>query len=424
MYRFLKALAGLALTTAAIAEPLSIVEMTDSATVREAYHVLEQQRSDVNDWMVALTEVPAPPFGESPRAANIASKFAELPGLEISIDDVGNVLALRPGAPDAAIVVIAAHMDTVFPAGTEIDVAVSDNVFAAPGVGDNTRGVAMLYALMRAVTLAQIETEKAILFVATVGEEGLGDLRGTKHLLASPLAERFDALIAIDGSNPNLIVSTAVGSRRFRVTIRGSGGHSWGDFGHANPHHALASIITQFTANADAVLAAQPSKGSYSVGRIGGGTAVNAIPFESWMEVDMRSADPVLLVALETAFRQSVVAAIDVANQRRVGGQALSVDLVSVGARPAGSTPLDSLLIRRALTIWRSLGLEPVLTASSTDANAAMAVGLPAVTISRGGISVGAHGLQESWTDHDTLRSEQAALLLLLMMSDARQVQR
>ncbi|MEL7298352.1 MAG: M20/M25/M40 family metallo-hydrolase [Pseudomonadota bacterium] len=420
MRLWLKSLMGAALATAAIAEPASIVELQQSDSVRAAQNILEAQRVQVNDWMVSLTEIPAPPFGESLRARAIATKFQELPGFDVSIDDVGNVLALRPAVADAGIVVIAAHMDTVFPEGTTIAVDASDGVYKAPGVGDNTRGVAMLYALMRAVTKAEIDADKAMLFVATVGEEGLGDLRGIKHLLTGPLAERFEALIAIDGSNPNLIVSTSVGSSRFRVTVNGKGGHSWGDFGHANPHHALANIITGFATKADDLLAATPSKGSYSVGRIGGGTSINAIPFASWMEVDMRSADPLLLASLDAAFRQSVSEGINAANQRRLGGQALTVALESVGARPAGSTPLNTKLIQQTLAIWRSLGLEPVLSASSTDANAAMAIDLPAVTISRGGISVGAHGLQETWTDHDTLRSEIAALLLILTMADAR----
>ena len=384
-----------------------------SATLR-AFDALQRVREAGLKDMVALNEIPAPPFGESARAAALASRLEAL-GLEVRFDSAGNVLARQRGRTGARTVAVIAHIDTVFPAETDVTVRREGNVYTAPGIGDNARGLAMMLTLARAFQQSGLETDDDVLYVGSVGEEGLGDLRGVRHLFSgADDAPEIDAVIAIDGGPLERVVATAVGSNRYRVTFRGPGGHSYGDFGRANPHHALADAISRFRRAAQEVSDARGEKATFSVGRIGGGTSINSIAFESWMEVDMRSTDPERLAALDAAFRESMNLALLAENGRRREGAALELELESVGARPAGRTPINAPLVVNAMAALRAVGTVPAVTSSSTDANIPMALGIPAITISRGGVSRNAHALNESWQDDGTMRAEQAALLLLL----------
>ena len=237
--------------------------------------------------LIELTEIPAPPFGEEKRAARFAEMLREAGLTDVTIDEVGNAIGRRPGTVGDRVVAYAAHLDTVFPIETDVTVRFDDERMYAPGIGDNTRGLVTVLGVLRAMQHAGIESEADIWFIGNVGEEGLGDLRGVKHLFRDG-APKIDTFIAVDGGESDRIVFGGVGSHRYRVTFRGPGGHSWGAYGLANPHHALGRAIRIFDENAPSVTGTG-EKTSHNVGRIGGGTSVNSIPFESWMEIDMRS---------------------------------------------------------------------------------------------------------------------------------------
>ncbi|WP_298915029.1 M20/M25/M40 family metallo-hydrolase [uncultured Algimonas sp.] len=380
--------------------------------VRRAFRQIEADRARNNREMIELNEIPAPPFGEAQRAARLAAMFREL-SLDVSLDDVGNVIARRPGWTGAETVVLGAHIDTVFPIETDVTVRRDGDLFIAPGIGDNTRGLIALLSLARAMDAGGIETEDDVIFAGLIGEEGLGDLKGVKHLYRDG-ADHPDSFIAIDGGRLDGLVHGAVGSNRYRITYQGPGGHSWGHFGRANPHHALARAIETFAQTALPVTETGP-KSSFSVGRIGGGTSINSIAYESWMEVDMRSGNIGKLGELDAVFRAAVQQGLAVENETRTRGPELNVEIDQVGERPAGLLPLDMPIVQNAMAAMRVMGVEPEPGISSTDSNIPISMGLPAVTIARGGRSSGAHSLDETWEDVDAHLGVQQALLLTLM---------
>ncbi len=362
--------------------------------------------------LIELTEIPAPPFGEAARAARFA-EMLQVAGLpEVSIDDVGNVIARRAGLGAGETVAIVAHLDTVFPAGTDVTVRRRGERLYAPGIGDDTRGLVLLLNVARILERADIRTLADILFVGSVGEEGLGDLRGVRHLLRRG-GPRVDRVIAIDGGSDRRVVNQALGSRRYRVTLTGPGGHSWGDFGLANPAHALGRATYYFD-EAAAVVVNTGSPASYNVGRIGGGTSVNAVPHESWAEIDMRSVDPNQIDRLEGALRDAVTRALDEQNRARDRGELLAANFELIGDRPSGTVAPETPLVQQALAVTRFLGLAPQLGAASTDANLAIADGLPAITLGRGGTGGGAHALGEWWAPRDAHIAVQRALLVVV----------
>jgi di/tripeptidase len=245
-----------------------------------------------------------------------------------------------------------------------------------------------------------------------VGEEGIGDLRGVKHLLRTD-GPRIDELIAIDGGNDLRVLNQAIGSHRYRIVISGPGGHSWGAFGLANPAHALATGIHEFDKAAGSFVSEGP-RTTYNIGKVGGGTSVNAVPYEAWAEVDLRSEDSERLLELDTLLLNSFQDAVDSHNDGRDRGAELSLEVVTIGKRPSGRVDPDTALIQWAMASARYYGLQPVLGAGSTDANVAIAQGLPATTISRGGMSGGAHSLQEWWSNERVELGSSKALLLML----------
>ena len=249
-------------------------------------HIVTLESRSLKD-LIELTEIPAPPFKEEKRGLRFAELLEEAGLTDVSIDAVGNVIGRRPGRDGNRVIAYTAHLDTVFPEGTDVTVRVDGDTLHAPGIGDNTRGLVAILGVLRAMQYADIETEADILFVGNVGEEGLGNLRGVKHLFREG-GPQIDALIAVDGGGEDRLVYGGVGSHRYRVTFRGPGGHSWGAFGTANPHHAIGRAIAAFVEEAPTVTRSG-EKTSYNVGRTGGGTSVNSVPFESWMEIDLRS---------------------------------------------------------------------------------------------------------------------------------------
>ena len=390
----------------------TIAALERHIAVQGAFADILSRRAENVETLIELTEIPAPPFGEEPRGKHLAELFRKAGIKDVQIDEVGNVIARRPGTSGEKTIAMVAHIDTVFPIETDVKVRKEGNLYYAPGIGDNTQGVVLMLSLIKAMAAQNMETEADILFIGNVGEEGLGDLRGVKHLYREG-AENIDSMIAIDGGGQSHIVHGAVGSYRYRVTFQGRGGHSWGDFGAANPHHALARAIENFATLAPEVTS-EGERSSFSVGRIGGGTSVNSIPFESWMEVDMRSGNVAKIDAIDKIFKQAVRDGLAEENAARKIGPELTVDIKSVGLRPAGKGDENAPLVQHAKAAMESFGFTPRLAISSTDANIPISLGKPAITIGRGGISRGAHGLDESWEDKDSHIAIQIALLVLL----------
>lgn len=374
-------------------------------------HIVTLEPRHLKD-LIELTEIPAPPFMEEARAERFAEMLREAGLTDVRIDEVGNVIGRRPGRGMGRVVAYSAHLDTVFPEGTDVTVRFDDDKMHAPGIADNARGLVVLLGVLRAMEHGGIKTEADILFIGNVGEEGLGDLRGVKHLFRDG-AERIDTLIAIDGGSTDSIVYGGIGSHRYRITFKGPGGHSWGKFGTANPHHALGRTIALFDENA-VTITSEGEKSSYNVGRIGGGTSINSIPFESWAEVDIRSGNQSKIDAIDTMLQAAIDQALQEENAGRIEGPELTVDVERVGTRPAAKGKPEVPVLQRALAAIKSFGMEPKLRMSSTDANLPMSKGVPAITMSRGGISGNTHSPSEWWQNKDGHIGIQIGLLTLL----------
>lgn len=363
---------------------------------------------------VELTEIPAPPFDEGLRAHRMAELLGAAGGVDVVTDPEGNVVSRYPdpGAPSGAPWVVAAHLDTVFPAGTDVSVSRDGDLLRGPGISDDGRGLAALLALGRTLAHAGLRFRRPLLLVATVGEEGLGDLRGVRHLFSTEGAGHGAAgFISLDGAGHRGVVHRGLGSRRLRVELEGPGGHSWSDWGAVNPIHALAAGL------ASAQALRLPSATTFSVGRISGGKSINAIPERAWAEVEIRSQDEGRLTTLEPQVLACIRDAVDACNEDRTAGTApLLLEMVPIGARPAGSTCADTPLVRAAAAATRALGREPVSTLSSTDANVPMALGIPAITVGAGGEAGGAHTLDEWYRNTDGPDGIARAVLTLLLL--------
>ena len=380
--------------------------------VQAAFKIFADLEPQTKQDLITLTEIPSPPFKETERSKKYAAMLKEAGADSVWIDEVSNVIAKRKGRSGKKTVVVEAHLDTVFPAGTDVKVKQKGDTLYAPGVGDDTRGLTAVLAVLKGMEKAKIETDADVLFVGAVGEEGLGDLRGVKHLLR-PGSPKVDSYIAVDGDGIDNITHRGLGSHRYRITFKGPGGHSYGSFGIVNPHGALGKAIYFFTADADK-FTKQGVKTTYSVGVIGGGTSVNAIPFESWMEVDMRSESPEQLAGIDKLLQAAVQRAMKEENDMKRSGPDLTVDVKLVGDRPSGRVEPTVPLVQRAMAVSKFLGVEPKLSASSTNANTPIAKGIPAITIGSGGIGGGEHSLTEWWLNDKGVLGMQRILLVLL----------
>jgi tripeptide aminopeptidase len=392
--------------------------LAERADVRRAFEVIERTDELTIEQLITLTEIPAPPFMEEERARAYAQMLRETGADSVWIDEEGNVLALRRGTVRDRTVAMAGHLDTVFPEGTDVTVRMRGDTLYAPGIGDDTRGLAVVLAVLRAMVETELRTEADVLFIGTVGEEGLGDLRGVKHLFRDG-GPRIDSFIAVDGGGDAGITHQALGSVRYRVTFRGPGGHSWGAFGLGNPSHALGSAIRAFDVAAAEFVRSADARTSYNVGRIGGGTSVNSIPFEAWMEVDMRSEGAAELRGIDAVFTASMHRALDEYNATLRRGL-LELELEQVGDRPSGEMADDAPIVLRAKAVTRHFGRTPRLGRSSTDANVPIALGVPALTIGRGGVGGNTHSPDEWWLNVDGHIAIQRALLLLVAEAGLR----
>jgi acetylornithine deacetylase/succinyl-diaminopimelate desuccinylase-like protein len=380
--------------------------------VQEAFRIIESLDPWTQERLIQLTEIPAPPFMEEERAGAFAELLRAHGADSVQIDEVGNVLAYRRGEVGGKTVVLGAHMDTVFPEGTDVTVEFRGDTLFAPGVGDDTRGMVVVLTVLRTLSETGLRTDADLVFLGSVGEEGVGDLRGVKHFFreGGPGADSF---IEVDGAGSASIVSMGLGSIRYRVTFTGKGGHSWGAFGLVNPAHALARAIHGFSVVADSLTLSGP-RTSFNVGRIGGGTSINSIPFEAWMEVDMRSESPASLEQISEAFLEAVDAAAVEENEFRRSGPPVQAVVERIGLRPSGEVDPSTPLVQRAMAATRYFGEEPFLTRSSTNSNIPISLGVPAVTIGRGGAGGANHSPEEWWVNEDGHRGIQRVLLLLL----------
>ena len=385
--------------------------LLNQPAIQAALDAVRANEPDVLREQVRLCEIAAPPFAEQARGLAYKAAFERLGLKNVRVDAAGNVIGERPGRQPRPRLVMSAHLDTVFPEGTVVKTTRSGSEIAGPGIGDDCRGLAVVLGVVRAMNEAKVETTGPVTFVGTVGEEGLGDLRGVKHLFKTELAGRIDSFVSVDGAGTS-ITRTAVGSRRYRVTFRGRGGHSFGDFGIANPVHALGRAIATIAA---LEVPADP-KTTFNVGRVGGGTSVNSIAAEAWMEIDMRSSDRPSLSALDAKIVKALDQALANENARWKDSGRLTMDRELVGDRPAGNTAATAPIVLAAVRVSKALGIEPSVEEGSTDSNIAMSLGIPAVTIDGGGRGTGSHSLGERFDGTDSWKGTARALLLTVSL--------
>jgi tripeptide aminopeptidase len=376
--------------------------------VKKALDFLKEDNDNTTEDQIAITTIPAPTFQEEERGKEFVRRFQEL-GLEnVHQDDVGNVFGTRLGMGTGPRLVVSAHLDTVFPEGTDTIPKWRDGKVYAPGISDDGRGLAVLLTLLRALNHSTIKTVGDLIFVATVGEEGLGDLRGVKALFQG--RQDIDGFISIEPGEPNRTTYLATGSRRYRVTYKGPGGHSFGNFGTPSAIHALGRAIAKI---GDIETPEQP-RTTFNIGTINGGTSVNTIAAKASMLVDIRSTSQEELSKVEKQILAIIHSAASEENQRW-NKDSISVDLELVGDRPAGSQSAERLIVQASMAADVALGFKPELCEpSSTDSNVPISLGVPAVTLGGGGKFGGVHTLDEYFDPQDAYFGPQKILLTVL----------
>jgi tripeptide aminopeptidase len=365
--------------------------LTDQPQVRNALTWLEKNSEKITDIQVTLTEIPAPSFQEGKRAEEI-KKFLAGAGLSLQTDKLGNVIGELPGASDKEAVLLTAHLDTVFPAGTQVTVKREGERLVAPGISDNGTGLAGLVAVARAIHAAHVKPQRTILFAANVGEEGEGNLRGMRALIDA-YREKLHAVIVLDGSGIDHVTTKALASRRLEVVISGPGGHSWSDFGMPNPINALVRGSVRFINTKVPIT----PRTTFNLGQVEGGTSVNSIPYEAKLKVDLRSESEDEIARMENALRDCIATGVkdemDNARDRSRGKLDWKINLI--GSRPGGELGSDSPLLAALRSADDFLGNKSRIERSSTDANIPLSLGIDAIAIGAGGNGGGAHSLQE-----------------------------
>jgi acetylornithine deacetylase/succinyl-diaminopimelate desuccinylase-like protein len=380
-----------------------VARLAGSPAVRAAFERFRADEAQFALWQLEATRIPAPPFGESARGAWLADRFRELGLVDVKADEVGNVFGVRPGV-GSRFVALSAHIDTVFPATTPLNIRQQGSRLYGPGVSDNGAGIAAILAVASVLNRARISHGMPFLFIGNVGEEGEGDLRGMRHVFATRAWRDTVAYsVIIDGAGADTVVAEALGSRRFEIIVRGPGGHSWSDFGAPNPIIVLSRAVEVFS---QTPVPASP-KTTFNIGVIRGGTSVNSIPESASMRVDLRSTSTTEIDRLERALRLSLEQAIETENQaaaqhgtRRPQSQSQMVqsEVVEIGNRPAGELPREARLMKVIRAVDAQLGNTAQVQRASTDANIPLSLGREAIAIGGGGSGGGAHTLQE-WFD-------------------------
>jgi acetylornithine deacetylase/succinyl-diaminopimelate desuccinylase-like protein len=420
---------------------LRIARLAATPAVHRAFHWLHLHQPQLRRWHLEIVRIPAPPFGEQARAAWFLDRFTQLGLANPHIDAAGNVLAELPAAPHPTtdkVILLSAHLDTVFPANTPTEPTEHDTRILAPGACDNAAGLSALLGLAAALRHAELAPAVPILFAANVGEEGEGDLRGMRHLFtASPYgstdqAPRIAAALALEGSGSSAVVTRALASRRFRVTVTGPGGHAWTDAGAPNPILILARALLALEALPSLAASAGSARTTLNIGQISGGTSINSIPESASASIDLRSTDPAELHSAEAALRSTLkhwVLEVPPSNLRATHPSpphrdvwdpqipaspppTLTID--TIGDRPGGCLPDDSQLLTTLRAVDRHLNLRTEPGLGSTDANIPLSLGIPAIAIGAGGLGGGIHTLQE-WYDPTGRNAALRRILLTLL---------
>ncbi|MCB1511618.1 MAG: M20/M25/M40 family metallo-hydrolase [Hyphomicrobiaceae bacterium] len=373
-----------------------VAKITAHPAFKAAVDILDAEHDRTVADIITLTEIPSPPFKEHERAAAYLEMLRAHGLDEVEQDEIGNVMGVRRGIGNGPLVVVAAHLDTVFPEGTDVTVRREGTKLFAPGVGDDTRSLAVLLAFLRAMDAAGIRTRNDILVVGDVGEEGRGDLRGVRHLFTKGrYRDKIEAFITVDSPQMEKIVVGGVGSKRYSVRFKGPGGHSFAAFGIVNPMYAMAQAIVEL----GRIQVPKVPNTTFCASIVGGGTSINAIPEEAWVDIDLRSESADELAKLDNRFREIVAAAVEQENATRSTSQGeITLEIETVGDRPAGSTSLNSDIVQYATAALQAYGFAPSHTASSTDANIPMSLGIPAIKIGSGGTGGRGHSIAE-WID-------------------------
>lgn len=415
--RFFSVLIVAGAACAAAAQTSADLKVLENPKVRRALEHIKMIEPETIAEQVAITEIPAPTFKEKARAAYFQRRFSELGLRDVRIDAVGNVIGERrgTGGGGAPTLVLAAHLDTVFDENADVRVRRSGTVYKGLGISDDGRGLTLLLAIAKTLNAQKIETTGNLIFVANVGEEGLGDLNGTRHLFNHELKGRITNFISIDGGGLG-ITTGAVGSLRYRVTYTGAGGHSYGAFGLPNPIHALGRLIEKV---ARFQVPAKP-KTTFNVGRIEGGTSVNSIARTVSLEMDMRSESASELAKLDAEFKAATQTALEEENARWTSARKLTVEIKEIGNRPTGTQNENSSIINIAKLANDFFRLKSDFNASSTDSNVPISLGIPALTIDGGGRESGTHSLDEQWDSIDSHLGSQRALLIVLSVVGAK----
>ena len=379
--------------------------------VLKARAALESENAWTIEQQVALCEIPSPPFGEAARGAEYRSRLAAVGVSNIRIDQEGNVIGEIRGSRPGPTILLSGHLDTVFPEGTDVKVRREGTKLFGPGIGDDCRGLAVNLAVARHIIQSKVQFSGTLLVVGTVGEEGAGNLRGVRALFNSPLKDSIDVFLSVDGTGFG-ITNGGVGSNRYRVTYSGPGGHSYGAFGMPNPIHALGRAIAKI-AELEATVS---PKVTFNVGVISGGTSVNSISASGSMDIDLRSESAAALAAIDARLQSALKGALAEERARWPNSRVpLEMKIDTIGLRPAGSTPDTAFVVRIAKAAAEAIPVRAELTTSSTDANIAMSMGIPAVTLDGGGIGRGSHSLDESYDDGaDGFKGPQWVMLVVL----------
>lgn len=404
-----------ALPGALAAQAVPVVPISNAAV-----HAAMERLPAINSWILdrqaALCQIPAPPFKEAARGIAFRREMVAAGYPNTRIDSIGNVIAEVSGG-DGPTVMIAGHLDTVFPEGTDVTVKRAGTRMEGPGIGDDCRGLAVVLAVARVFKEQRIAPRGRVLFVANVGEEGPGNSRGVHWLLEREFKNQINYFISVDGTGSN-ITSRAVGSHRYTVTVSGPGGHSYGDFGMPNPAHALGRAIARIS---DLTVPAQP-RTTFSVGVIRGGTSVNSIAMQAQMDIDMRSESADALADIDRRIHDAIASAVADEQRRWPDSKGkLQVKYDTIGIRPTGAQPDDAWIVKVAMAAGQLVGFAPRTGASSTDANVPISLGIPGITIDGGGRGDGAHSRSEWYDDGvDGYKGPQWALLLVAALAGVR----
>jgi tripeptide aminopeptidase len=373
-----------------------IPRLAEMRAVHSAFLYLHNQEMEFRRWQRELTEIPAPPFGESARTQWLLQRFTSLGLEEIHADELGNVFGLLKSLSSGSLVGVSAHLDTVFPQGTHLETREEGNRLFGPGISDNAAGITAILAIVSALKRSQLQLATNVCFIGNVGEEGEGNLRGLRHIFSSaPWKDAIDTLLVIDGAGTDTYVTQALGSFRFEITFRGPGGHSWSDFGVPNPIVLLSRALARFSEGE----VPESPRTTFNIGVIHGGTSVNSIPESATARVDLRSASKQELQRLEERLRECVHEAwSEEALSHRGGEPRVRFAIESIGDRPAAELPNDARILKVIRAVDAHLGIKSIPRLASTDANVPLSLGKEATTIGAGGDGGGAHTLRE-WFD-------------------------